>query len=400
MRSVVVLLLLFALAVMTLSSPNGKRNMLLEMPTMERGERRRKRRRLGNVWIDGLETNAPSTIITTTNETESPTMSPFVVVAAAAGSGGENVTDGGDGGDGGDGDELGVVGDENFIMPSAPIITEAPSFSPSSAQTPSSNFDAAAPSFAPVEGGPTPKPSFKKFHFPEHSAPPTSLPTPTVTATTPQQQQEEDEEGGEEDGGEEEEEKGGEEWFDNVPESNPTTETFAPTTSPSKILSMTPAPSPNTFEFETVSPTSKPSEKKKHHTGGIVHHHPTASPTHFYFSPPTPTDNNEHITSPTTTNTQRTPETIQEMKQDRNVRLLALFIALTGFAGMLFTAQQIAQNPDGIYAAICRLTLRCVICLFRIICLPCRFICQPQRTHMSIDDSRLHDDFSNDLELS
>jgi hypothetical protein len=45
---------------------------------------------------------------------------------------------------------------------------------------------------------------------------------------------------------------------------------------------------------------------------------------------------------------------------------------LAAITGMIFTAWQMSDNPDGIYASLCRLTLTCLQLVFRIILSPCR----------------------------
>ena len=48
---------------------------------------------------------------------------------------------------------------------------------------------------------------------------------------------------------------------------------------------------------------------------------------------------------------------------------------LAAIIGMIFTAWQMSDNPDGIYASLCRLTLTCIQLLCRIIQSPCRKCC-------------------------
>jgi hypothetical protein len=52
--------------------------------------------------------------------------------------------------------------------------------------------------------------------------------------------------------------------------------------------------------------------------------------------------------------------------------VLGIFAAIIG---MIFTAWQMSDNPDGIYASLCRLTLTCIHLVFRIIMSPCRKCC-------------------------
>jgi hypothetical protein len=52
--------------------------------------------------------------------------------------------------------------------------------------------------------------------------------------------------------------------------------------------------------------------------------------------------------------------------------LTAILGTIAAIIGMIFTAWQMSDNPDGIYASLCRLTLTCIQLLFRIIMSPCR----------------------------
>lgn len=58
--------------------------------------------------------------------------------------------------------------------------------------------------------------------------------------------------------------------------------------------------------------------------------------------------------------------------------VLGTFAAIIG---MIFTAWQMSDNPDGIYASLCRLTLTCIQLVFRIIMSPCRKCCGGYHNH-------------------
>ena len=45
---------------------------------------------------------------------------------------------------------------------------------------------------------------------------------------------------------------------------------------------------------------------------------------------------------------------------------------LLALCGMIFTAHQVSENPDGIYASVCRLAITIVGCAFKLILMPCR----------------------------
>ncbi|KAI2489635.1 hypothetical protein MHU86_24948 [Fragilaria crotonensis] len=45
---------------------------------------------------------------------------------------------------------------------------------------------------------------------------------------------------------------------------------------------------------------------------------------------------------------------------------------LLALCGMIFTAYQMSENPDGIYASVCRLAITIIGCAFKLILMPCR----------------------------
>jgi hypothetical protein len=51
------------------------------------------------------------------------------------------------------------------------------------------------------------------------------------------------------------------------------------------------------------------------------------------------------------------------------------FGAAAGIFAMIFTAWQMAENPDGIYAAMCRLVLTICNLVFRLALAPCHRCC-------------------------
>lgn len=94
-------------------------------------------------------------------------------------------------------------------------------------------------------------------------------------------------------------------------------------------------------------------------------------------------------------------ESPDEMMHDRNVIILASTLSVAGLVAMLLVAQQVMHNPDGGCAVICRLLLRCLGCIFWLICMPCRAMCGDKgpRRHqlpLSRDD---HTFAPNDLDL-
>ncbi|VEU37726.1 unnamed protein product [Pseudo-nitzschia multistriata] len=92
--------------------------------------------------------------------------------------------------------------------------------------------------------------------------------------------------------------------------------------------------------------------------------------------------------------------TIEEMEHDKNViiALSSTFAVMFFFA--VFVAYQTLNNPNGICASICRITVACWCGILRCICYPCRAVCgctgEPTQKYNIPEDGG----FSNDLELS
>lgn len=64
----------------------------------------------------------------------------------------------------------------------------------------------------------------------------------------------------------------------------------------------------------------------------------------------------------------------------------AILGTLAAIAAMIFTAWQVSDNPDGIYASMCRLVLTCIQLVFRVLMSPCRKYlpcCYSYRGHMA-----------------
>lgn len=59
----------------------------------------------------------------------------------------------------------------------------------------------------------------------------------------------------------------------------------------------------------------------------------------------------------------------QEEKVARQAGGLGIFL---GIVAMIFTAHQMSENPDGIYASVCRLAITISSVVIKIICMPCR----------------------------
>ena len=95
-------------------------------------------------------------------------------------------------------------------------------------------------------------------------------------------------------------------------------------------------------------------------------------------------------------------ESPDEMKSDKNVQVVAISLVLFFLITLLATAHLVMEHPDGICASFCRLILKCLCCIIRVLCLPCRAICckgsdqtRSRRTH-----APMRAPFPSDLELA
>jgi len=95
-------------------------------------------------------------------------------------------------------------------------------------------------------------------------------------------------------------------------------------------------------------------------------------------------------------------ESPDEMKSDKNIQVVAVSLVVVFLVLMLVTAHLVMDYPDGLCASFCRLILKCLCCLIRVLCLPCRAICckgsdqtRSRRTH-----APMRAPFPSDLELA
>ncbi len=95
-------------------------------------------------------------------------------------------------------------------------------------------------------------------------------------------------------------------------------------------------------------------------------------------------------------------ESPDEMKSDKNVQVVAISLVAVFLVLMLVTAHLVMDYPDGLCASFCRLILKCLCCIIRVLCLPCRAICckgsdqtRSRRTH-----APMRAPFPSDLELA
>jgi len=93
--------------------------------------------------------------------------------------------------------------------------------------------------------------------------------------------------------------------------------------------------------------------------------------------------------------------TIEEMEHDKTVIIALSVVFGLMFFFSIFAAYQLLENPDGLCASMCRITVACWCGIARCICYPCRSICgctgQSGGQHMIVPDDG---HFTHDLELS
>lgn len=166
----------------------------------------------------------------------------------------------------------------------------------------------------------------------------------------------------------------------------------------SPVVDSSPAPSvqvttdnnPLTFT-PTVTPTKSPTKYKSPKPSLPITSNPTKSPT---MAPTTESWSNK---------IKDEQEKLKELANDRTAEVLAGIFVFLGISGMLFTAYQFLERPDGLCVSCCRLSLKVVTFLLKILCLPCR-ICFGRYTGYTGSDPRNRtvfvEEYTNDLELT
>ena len=102
------------------------------------------------------------------------------------------------------------------------------------------------------------------------------------------------------------------------------------------------------------------------------------------------------------TNIEKVEAEWDEIRRDKNVKIVSIVFGVTGFLLIIFVAHQLIENPDGCFGKVCRCTLACI----RIICWPCRALCcrsaraRDRRTHQLVNHEPGTYGYSHDLELT
>lgn len=120
---------------------------------------------------------------------------------------------------------------------------------------------------------------------------------------------------------------------------------------------------------------------------------PTAKPTAKPYTPnsdefdPVKAEDEKHAEE------EEVQELETELKQEEKVARQAGGLGIFfGILAMIFTAHQMSENPDGIYASVCRLAITISSVIVKIVCMPCRKLMgtgngNPYSGHMPISTS-------------
>lgn len=172
----------------------------------------------------------------------------------------------------------------------------------------------------------------------------------------------------------------------------------------------------------TVSPTMAPTKEKihhhtsttlapTHHKGGGNHHpssnhHDNPSMTRPPSSGETrPTRPSNHMSETSGANT-ASSNLDGKVEIDEGAMKKAFGVLFGGvILLMIFTAYQMKENPHGLCAGICNLSMMVVTLVFKVVCLPCRFVCNRNYhgheeiavNRMIYSDQALHNDLTLEL---
>lgn len=154
---------------------------------------------------------------------------------------------------------------------------------------------------------------------------------------------------------------------------------------------------------KSESVTSAPSKPKHHHQQTakptFVPRSPTAHPTKSPTKRPSPMPTTEAWADKVKDEENR----IKELADDKTAEVAAGLIFFLGIVGMVFTAYQIIENPDGLCASLCRLSIKFSSFLLKIVCLPCRLCCGKYSGYSTSDPKNrtlFVEEYTNDLELT
>lgn len=172
------------------------------------------------------------------------------------------------------------------------------------------------------------------------------------------------------------------------PTENNTTSTKAPSKAPSTDSTDAPGdnsdtPSPTSSEV-TLKPTPTSTESSESQDGPTTYEPTysakgggsTPSPTDY---PTEPIATREPSKSPSAGFLNSEEEELKRLAKDKTADILAILIAVFGLLGMILTAWQILENPDGLCTSCCRLVVKASSFLLKVMFLPCKLCCNKSK---------------------
>jgi len=177
--------------------------------------------------------------------------------------------------------------------------------------------------------------------------------------------------------------------IDNISYNSSITEETYSTTSPSISLKFispntsTPSPSTSTTTAASASPSASASTSPSISPSSTFSTSPTFSspqPSLSFSSPPTtspssPPSKHLSFVEREKIKAQEDEEDFVQIVQDPVARAMAVIFAFVSIIGMLVTAQQLLEKPDGICANFCRLSLKAATLCMKCCCIPCSLLC-------------------------
>jgi len=97
---------------------------------------------------------------------------------------------------------------------------------------------------------------------------------------------------------------------------------------------------------------------------------------------------------------------VTRIVKDPTAEVMAGLLGAIAIFGMLCTAWQLLENPDGVCSSCCRLYVKFWKCLLKVICLPCRLCCFARKGYSDANNPVNNaiflesEEYTNDLELT
>ena len=68
-------------------------------------------------------------------------------------------------------------------------------------------------------------------------------------------------------------------------------------------------------------------------------------------------------------------EAIEVEAEEKAAKKVGGWAVVIAIFGMIFTAWQVSENPDGVFASVCRLSITICVFFLKVLLLPCKFLC-------------------------